>query len=1052
MADYRLPFTGEQVENILTNSTPQSDLTTEINRAELAEQTLQGNINTEAETRGQADTTLQGNIDAEETRAKAAEKANADDIDAIEEKIPTDASSANKLVTTNTMNSSIATATATWRGTYNLVSDLHLTISATEADIVNALSATIATVDNNDYCYVLIPVANDDPTKIARIDRYKFNGTTWGLEYTLNNSGFTAAQWEAINSGITSGLVAKLGLLPTKAELDILLAAKAPQATTYTKAEVDALIANFITASVNNLVNYYLKTDTYTKAEVQQLIDAVKQFTYQSVSTLPTASADTMNKIYLVPSTNPETRNVKDEFITIAVTDQGTTTYSWEQIGSTTIDLSGYYTSLQTDAAIANALAAYSTTDQMNTAITTAINTALADYSTTSQMTAAIATAIANYYTKAEVDALIANFITASVNNLVNYYLKSETFTKAEVNQLIAAVQQFTYQSVAELPTASADTMNKIYLVPSTNPKTKNVKDEYITISVTDQGATTYSWEQIGSTTVDLSGYYTSAQTDTAISNALASYSTTQQMNTAITNALNTALADYSTTSQMTAAIATAIASYYTKSEVDALIANFITKSVNDLVNYYLKSEVFTKTEVNTLIAAIQQFQYVSVTTLPTASADTMNKIYLVPSTNPGTQNVKDEYITIAVTDQGTTTYSWEVIGSTDIDLANYYTKQQTDGAITHALNTALADYTTTANLTTLLQGKQDTLTFDDAPTENSNNPVKSGGIYSALTGKEPVITNMAKKGFGKGTCSTAAATQAKTVTISNFLLLTNCIVTVYFQNAVGVTAATLNVSDTGAKPIMINGVTPQPGVIPPKSTVMLQYDGTNWNVISIQQLDLSFSPDYLFVDMGLPSGLMWAKRNIDVTQPNGFAASEFQFECSFFSWGNVECHNPISDSAFDYDFGSSNEGPYASTPGAALTGDASLSYDAARINCGAPWRLPTTSEFEELFNNIDYIDANGDVIDPSQTNKLVTVNGIVGLFLKSKVNGNRLFFPCSGYGFGTSWNFHVSHGNYWSSSLFSATNGRFLDFNSGGVYPQNYNYRFHGFAGRAVQ
>jgi hypothetical protein len=392
------------------------------------------------------------------------------------------------------------------------------------------------------------------------------------------------------------------------------------------------------------------------------------------------------------------------------------------------------------------------------------------------------------------------------------------------------------------------------------------------------------------------------------------------------------------------------------------------------------------------------------------------------------------------------------VIGSTDIDLANYYTKQQTDGAITHALNIALADYTTTANLTTLLQGKQDTLTFDDAPTENSNNPVKSGGIYSALTGKEPVITNMAKKGFGKGTCSTAAATQAKTVTISNFLLLTNCIVTVYFQNAVGVTEATLNVSDTGAKPIMINGVTPQPGVIPPKSTVMLQYDGTNWNVISIQQLDLSFSPDYLFVDMGLPSGLMWAKRNIDVTQPNGFAASEFQYKCSFFSWGNVECHNPISDSAFDYDFGSSNEGPYASTPGAALTGDASLSYDAARINCGAPWRLPTTDEFAELFNNIDYIDANGDVIDPSQTNKLVTVNGIVGLFLKSKVNGNRLFFPCSGFGIGTSWSSRGSYGDYWSSSLDSATSGRNLYFSSGGVYPQDVSNRFYGFTGRAVQ
>ena len=116
-------------------------------------------------------------------------------------------------------------------------------------------------------------------------------------------------------------------------------------------------------------------------------------------------------------------------------------------------------------------------------------------------MSAAIVQALLSYYTKQQVDALIANFITASVDNLVNYYLKSETFTKSEVNALIAAVQQFTYVSVAELPTASAETMNKIYLVPSTNPQTKNVKDEYITIAVTDQGTTTYSWEQIGTTT-----------------------------------------------------------------------------------------------------------------------------------------------------------------------------------------------------------------------------------------------------------------------------------------------------------------------------------------------------------------------------------------------------------------------------------------------------------------------------------------------------------------------------------------------------------------------
>ena len=516
-----------------------------------------------------------------------------------------------------------------------------------------------------------------------------------------------------MNAAISAALNTALASYITTEQMNTAIATAI--ANYYTKAEVDALIANFITKSVNDLVNYYLKSDTYTKAEVQQLIDAVKQFTYVSVAELPTASADTMNKIYLVPSTNPETKNVKDEYITIAVTDQGTTTYSWEQIGSTTVDLSGYYTSAQTDAAISNAL-----------------NTALASYSTTTQMTAAIATAIANYYTKAEVDALIANFITASVNNLVNYYLKSETYTQAEVNQLIAAVQQFTYQSVAELPTASADTMNKIYLVPSTNPQTKNVKDEFITIATTDQGTTTYSWEQIGSTTVDLSGYYTIAQTDAAI---------------------NTALAAYSTTTQMQSYVAGVVALYYTKTEVDALISNFITKSVNDLVNYYLKSDTYTKTEVQQLIDAVKQFTYVSVAELPTASADTMNKIYLVPSANPQTRNIKDEYITIAVTDQGTTTYSWEMIGSTDISLDNYYTKTQTDAAITTALNTALASYSTTSQMNSIISTaittalasyynkteidaqmaqKQAALTFDNTPTENSNNPVKSGGVYAA--------------------------------------------------------------------------------------------------------------------------------------------------------------------------------------------------------------------------------------------------------------------------------------------------------------------------------
>ena len=827
------------------------------------------------------------------------------------------------------------------------------------------------------------------------------------------------------NAAITAALNAALADYSTTQQMNAAIATAI--ANYYTKQEVDALIADFITASVNNLVNYYLKSETYTKAEVQQLIAAIKQFTYQSVAVLPTASADTMNIIYLVPSDDPKTQNVKDEYITISATDQGTTTYSWEQIGSTEIDLSGYYTSQQTDAAISTALASYYTKTQTDTAITTALNTALADYSTSQQMNAAIATAIAGYYTKQEVDALIVNFITKSVDDLVNYYLKSDTYTKSEVQQLIAAVKQFTYQSVATLPTASADTMNKIYLVPSTNPKTKNVKDEFITISATDQGTTTYSWEQIGSTEIDLSGYYTSQQTDAAISTALASYYTKTQTDTAITTALNTALADYSTSQQMNAAIATAIAGYYTKQEVDALIVNFITKSVDDLVNYYLKSDTYTKSEVQQLIAAVKQFTYQSVATLPTASAETMNIIYLVPSSDPKTQNVKDEYITIATTEQDVTTYAWEKIGSTEIDLSGYYTSQQTDAAITTALNTALADYSTTQQMT--------------------------AAISAAVGGKQNIITDGSVIGLGYAVCSTAAATPAKEVTIANFLLMKNMPITIKFSNAITVANATMNISMTGEKPLYMDGTALNPYVVRAGMTATIIYDGTNYNIVHLGYVKNTLSSH--IVDMGLPSGTLWADRNIDITQSDGFAASEFQYECSFFSWGNIAGHNPISDSAFSYDFGPNNSGPYASTPGSQLTGDvpATATYDIARNLLGDPWQLPSDDDFVELIAGCDFVQADGStVIDAGTANKLVTVNGIVGIYLKSKTNGNRLFFPCSGNGSGTTWYSRGSIGYYWSGSLASATSGLLLYFYSGGVYPQYSYNRFYGFTGRAVQ
>ena len=316
----------------------------------------------------------------------------------------------------------------------------------------------------------------------------------------------------------------------------------------------------------------------------------------------------------------------------------------------------------------------------------------------------------------------------------------------------------------------------------------------------------------------------------------------------------------------------------------------------------------------------------------------------------------------------------------------------------------------------------------------------------------QQLCRDMAKHGNGFGTCDTAATTAAKTVSITDFVLVKNGIVNILFTKAVNVADATLNVSSTGAKTIRYNGNAIQPGIIKANCTVGMQYDGTYWNIISITGLEQGSSEGDLFVDLGLPSGLKWAKKNIDITQPDGFAQSEFQYECTFFSWGNNEGFNPISASAFDHDWGSGNDGPYASTPGAALTGNEPASQDAARAVLGAPWRKPTTAEYQELFDNCDFINADGTAIDATQTNKLVTVNSIVGVYLKSKINGKTIFFPCSGNGNGTTWRNRGSHGHYWSGSLYSATYGRSLHFNSGGVNPQNSNSRFDGFAVRAVQ
>ena len=67
------------------------------------------------------------------------------------------------------------------------------------------------------------------------------------------------------------------------------------------------------------------------------------------------------------------------------------------------------------------------------------------------------------------------------------------------------------------LPTASKDTVGKIYFIPHVHGE-KDIYDEYLTIIGTDN-PTTYSWEKIGNTDIDLSGYAKNNHTHTVTSN-----------------------------------------------------------------------------------------------------------------------------------------------------------------------------------------------------------------------------------------------------------------------------------------------------------------------------------------------------------------------------------------------------------------------------------------------------------------------------------------------------------------------------------------------------
>lgn len=138
------------------------------------------------------------------------------------------------------------------------------------------------------------------------------------------------------------------------------------------------------------------------------------------------------------------------------------------------------------------------------------------------------------------------------------------------------------------------------------------------------------------------------------------------------------------------------------------------------------------KTYVDNAIAAVKQFQYEVVSELPTASANTMGKIYLKADKHSSTDNY-DEFITL----EKDGAYSWEKIGNTDIDLTGYVQKTTTIAGVD------LQDNITKSELLTALNVADGATKVDESTVSGWGFTKNQGTVNSVkMNGKAVTITN----------------------------------------------------------------------------------------------------------------------------------------------------------------------------------------------------------------------------------------------------------------------------------------------------------------------
>ncbi len=191
------------------------------------------------------------------------------------------------------------------------------------------------------------------------------------------------------------------------------------------------------------------------------------------------------------------------------------------------------------------------------------------------------------------------------------------------------------------------------------------------------------------------------------------------------------------------------------------------------------------------------------------------------------------------------------------------------------------------------------------------------------------------------------------------------------------------------------------------------------------------------YVDLGLPSGTLWATCNVGANSPEEYG--------DYFAWGETTTKEKYSWSAEgDYKWGvynSSASPNYGMTKYNTTDGKTVLDPedDAATVNWGGKWRMPT---FEELYE-----------LRTECTWSWTTLNGVYGCRVTSKKDTSKsIFLPAAGYRADSSLNRTGSYGSFWSSSLYSgdSSSAWYLYFGSGGR-SADYGVRFIGHSVRPV-